>query len=215
MLPKSRLSEDAEHRLFCDDFNNPGRAPDPALARLPPTCCPEGKIRIGSQNPPFQVMPIVFAVDLFRRTPLSRSCPPLQGVIPDRLHIVAQRDRQQGARATDPLADLLAISPKIGPGMIICGDGAVKKGGKAWDDPETAAPSPQHRTRLLRLHPKQCRFIVSEEVRDALCCEAPTAEGSSWCAWHRQLVYVPHKPERGRQCMGLSRRASMDPLPRP
>jgi hypothetical protein len=92
--------------------------------------------------------------------------------------------------------------------------GVVMKGGKTWDDPETAAPSPQHRTRLLKLHAKQCRFIVSEEVWDAICCGAPTAEGSSWCAWHRRLVYVPHKPERGRPLMGLSRRASMDPLPR-
>jgi hypothetical protein len=98
MLPKIRLSEDAEHRLFCDDFNNAGRAPDPALARLPPTCCLESKIRIGPQNPPFQVVHIIFAVDLFRRKPFSRSCPPLQGVFPDRLHTVAQRDRQQGGR---------------------------------------------------------------------------------------------------------------------
>jgi hypothetical protein len=89
------------------------------------------------------------------------------------------------------------------------------KGGKTWEDAETAAPFPEHRTRLLKRHARQCRFIISEEVRDAICCGAPTAEGSSWCAWHRRLVYVPPKPERGRQCMRLSRRASIDPLSRP
>ncbi|MFC4173682.1 GcrA family cell cycle regulator [Microvirga sp. GCM10011540] len=52
-------------------------------------------------------------------------------------------------------------------------------------------PSSCHRTRLLKLGARQCRFIVGEDVRNAVCCGAPTEEGSSWCAWHRQLVYIP------------------------
>ena len=107
------------------------------------------------------------------------------------------------------------IPPEVSTRRCFVAMGAVMKGGKYWDDPETAAPFPQHRTRLLKRHARQCRFIMSEEVRDAICCGSPTADGSSWCAWHRRLVYVPQKPERGRPLMGLSRRASIDPLSRP
>jgi len=52
-------------------------------------------------------------------------------------------------------------------------------------------PDPRQRTKLLKLGTRQCRFIVSEDLRNAVCCGAPTAEGSSWCDWHRRLVYVP------------------------
>lgn len=52
-------------------------------------------------------------------------------------------------------------------------------------------PDPKQRTRLLKIGTRQCRYIVSDDPRSAVCCGAPTAEGSSWCAWHRQLVYVP------------------------
>ena len=54
-----------------------------------------------------------------------------------------------------------------------------------------AEPPPQGHTTLLKLKARQCRFIVSGEVRKALFCGAPTTNGSSWCAWHRQLVYTP------------------------
>ncbi|MPR08928.1 hypothetical protein FS320_18455 [Microvirga tunisiensis] len=52
-------------------------------------------------------------------------------------------------------------------------------------------PDPRHRTKLLKTAMRQCRFIVSDDPRRAVCCGAPTPEGSSWCAWHRRLVYVP------------------------
>jgi hypothetical protein len=59
-------------------------------------------------------------------------------------------------------------------------------------------PSDQHTT-LLAARARQCRFIVSEDVRDAICCGAPTAEGSSWCNWHREIVYMPRHSEKDRR----------------
>jgi hypothetical protein len=61
-----------------------------------------------------------------------------------------------------------------------------------------AEPSPHYRIALLEARVRQCRFIVSDEVRDAVCCGAPTSETSSWCDWHRQLVYTP-RTERDRR----------------
>jgi hypothetical protein len=60
-------------------------------------------------------------------------------------------------------------------------------------------PSPQYRTTLLAIRARQCRFIVSDDLRDAVCCGAPTTETSSWCNWHRQLVYTPRLSERDRR----------------
>jgi hypothetical protein len=57
-------------------------------------------------------------------------------------------------------------------------------------------PSPQYRTSLLDARARQCRFIVSEDTRNAICCGAPTSETSSWCQWHRQLVYIPERERR-------------------
>ena len=61
----------------------------------------------------------------------------------------------------------------------------------------TTEPSPHHHTPFLEVRAFQCRFIVSEDTRDAVCCGAPTSGTSSWCEWHRQLVYVkPHGLDR-------------------
>ena len=54
-------------------------------------------------------------------------------------------------------------------------------------------PDPRLQTEFLKARARQCRYIVSESARDAICCGAPTREGSSWCAWHRRLVYVSHQ----------------------
>jgi hypothetical protein len=63
--------------------------------------------------------------------------------------------------------------------------------------PTTTPPSPRHHIPLLEARAFQCRFIVSEDTREAVCCGAPTSGTSSWCEWHRQLVYVrPHGQER-------------------
>ncbi len=59
-----------------------------------------------------------------------------------------------------------------------------------------AEPNPHHQTSLLELRARQCRFIVSDSTRDAICCGAPTPENSSWCHWHRQLVYIPERERR-------------------
>ena len=59
-----------------------------------------------------------------------------------------------------------------------------------------AEPSPQYRTTLLDARARQCRFIVSDDTRNAICCGAPTSETSSWCQWHRQLVYIPERERR-------------------
>jgi hypothetical protein len=52
-----------------------------------------------------------------------------------------------------------------------------------------AEPLPHFRTAFIDLRARQCRFIVSDEVRDAICCGAPTTETSSWCAHHRRVVF--------------------------
>jgi hypothetical protein len=61
-----------------------------------------------------------------------------------------------------------------------------------------AKPDPRLRTELLKASAGQCRFIVSDGMRDAICYGAPAEGGSSWCAWHRQIVYTPF-PARGGQ----------------
>jgi hypothetical protein len=65
--------------------------------------------------------------------------------------------------------------------------------------PAVAEPSPHYRITLLAARARQCRFIVSEGTRDAICCGAPTSETSSWCEWHRQLVYTPRLSGRDRR----------------
>ncbi|WP_114772521.1 GcrA family cell cycle regulator [Microvirga subterranea] len=61
--------------------------------------------------------------------------------------------------------------------------------------PEIIEPSPRTRTTLFKLRARQCRFIVSDDRSEALFCGAETQDGSSWCAWHRRLVYT--KPLAG------------------
>ncbi|WP_083861304.1 GcrA family cell cycle regulator [Microvirga lotononidis] len=56
--------------------------------------------------------------------------------------------------------------------------------------PEIREPSPQTRTTLFKLQTRQCRFIVSDEHFKAIFCGSETQEGSSWCPWHRRLVYA-------------------------
>ena len=59
-----------------------------------------------------------------------------------------------------------------------------------------AEPPQQLRTSLLDARARQCRYIVSDSPRDAVCCGARTPENSSWCEYHRQLVYVPERDRR-------------------
>jgi len=56
--------------------------------------------------------------------------------------------------------------------------------------PEISEPSPQTRKTLFKLQARQCRFIVSEDQSKAIFCGSETQEGSSWCPWHRRLVYA-------------------------
>jgi hypothetical protein len=70
---------------------------------------------------------------------------------------------------------------------------------KAMYASEIAEPSPRHQTSLIAARARQCRFIVSDGTREAICCGAPTSETSSWCAWHRQIVYTPRLSERDRR----------------
>jgi hypothetical protein len=56
--------------------------------------------------------------------------------------------------------------------------------------PEINEPSPQTHTTLFKLQARQCRFIVSEDQSKAIFCGGETQEGSSWCPWHKRLVYT-------------------------
>ncbi len=49
-------------------------------------------------------------------------------------------------------------------------------------------PSNRHAVELIKAGYAQCRYIVSENSRPAICCGAPT-DGGSWCDWHRHIVY--------------------------
>jgi hypothetical protein len=52
----------------------------------------------------------------------------------------------------------------------------------------------RHHTPLPSIGPRCCRYIVSDDTRDAICCGAPTtSELSSWCAYHARLVYEPRR----------------------
>jgi hypothetical protein len=42
-------------------------------------------------------------------------------------------------------------------------------------------PDSSQQTKLLKIGTRQCRYIVSDDLRRAICCGAPTPEGSSWC----------------------------------
>jgi hypothetical protein len=64
---------------------------------------------------------------------------------------------------------------------------------------DSPGPAPKHRVPLLEVGVRQCRFIVSEGVSNAVCCGAPTAELSSWCGWHERIVYTPRLTERERR----------------
>jgi hypothetical protein len=56
--------------------------------------------------------------------------------------------------------------------------------------PAISEPSAQTRTTLFKLQARQCRFIVSDDQSKAIFCGSETQEGSSWCLWHRRLVYT-------------------------
>jgi hypothetical protein len=73
--------------------------------------------------------------------------------------------------------------------------------------PEISEPSPQTRKTLFKLQARQCRFIVSEDQSKAIFCGSETQEGSSWCPWHRRLVYT--KPLVGRAMPGAASRAKL------
>jgi hypothetical protein len=55
---------------------------------------------------------------------------------------------------------------------------------------DVTEPDPRHRAKMLKLGSRQCRYIISDDLRSAVCCGAPTQEGSSWCDWHRKRVFV-------------------------
>jgi hypothetical protein len=62
--------------------------------------------------------------------------------------------------------------------------------GTAMDLPTVLEPNPNLRTKLLKARGNQCRFIVSDDAREAVCCGAPTPGLSSWCAWHQRIVFA-------------------------
>jgi len=62
-----------------------------------------------------------------------------------------------------------------------------------------AEPSPRYQIKLIDARSRQCRFIVCNDAGDAVCCGAPTLETSSWCDWHRQVVFVPRQSDRDRR----------------
>ncbi|WP_162003630.1 GcrA family cell cycle regulator [Microvirga tunisiensis] len=55
---------------------------------------------------------------------------------------------------------------------------------------EIPEPSSRDQTSLLKLRAQQCRFIGSDAGSETIFCGAPTSPGSSWCPWHRRLVYT-------------------------
>jgi hypothetical protein len=63
---------------------------------------------------------------------------------------------------------------------------------------EGEQPAPGLATGLMKIRECQCRFIVSEADKRVLFCGAPTnAPGSSWCEFHRRIVYAPVRATGG------------------
>ncbi len=65
-------------------------------------------------------------------------------------------------------------------------------------------PDPRLRTEFLKVRERQFRYSVSESAKDAICCGSQTSGDTSWCTWHRQMVYVP--PPAGRKQKANMRR---------
>ncbi|SCY99001.1 GcrA family cell cycle regulator [Microvirga guangxiensis] len=63
---------------------------------------------------------------------------------------------------------------------------------------EIPEPSPRDTTTLFKLRPRQCRYVISDDGTEAVFCGATAPEGSSWCPWHKQLVYVKPQARSGR-----------------
>ena len=64
------------------------------------------------------------------------------------------------------------------------------------DHAELEPPSEKHAVALTKVRDGQCRFITAEPTRRAICCGAPTSGGSSWCAYHRRIVFASAADER-------------------
>lgn len=55
-----------------------------------------------------------------------------------------------------------------------------------------AEPVKTDHVRLIHLTPRSCRYIVSgNNAKEFLFCNAPKRDGSSYCADHHKLCYVP------------------------
>lgn len=53
------------------------------------------------------------------------------------------------------------------------------------------APGPEGRISIRQARNQQCRYIECEEAGDAIVCGAPTiGRNSSWCAFHRRIVFA-------------------------
>ncbi|MBM0206842.1 hypothetical protein JNW90_30440 [Micromonospora sp. STR1s_5] len=57
-----------------------------------------------------------------------------------------------------------------------------------------------NRTPLLEARNRQCRYIVSDDLKEAICCgNETTSDISSWCSYHRRLVYEPRVSRHEKQ----------------
>ncbi|GBU15922.1 MULTISPECIES: hypothetical protein [Methylobacterium] len=61
-----------------------------------------------------------------------------------------------------------------------------------------AEPSETYRVPFAQSGAFVCKFIIGEPSEGALCCGAPVADGKSWCAFHRRIVFEPSRPPRVR-----------------
>ncbi|MEE7459065.1 hypothetical protein MPAR168_08190 [Methylorubrum populi] len=61
-----------------------------------------------------------------------------------------------------------------------------------------AEPSADLRVPFAQSGAFVCKFIIGEPSDQAVCCGAPVADGKSWCAYHRRVVFEPARPGRVR-----------------
>ncbi|GLS46155.1 hypothetical protein [Methylobacterium brachythecii] len=59
-----------------------------------------------------------------------------------------------------------------------------------------AEPSSKLRVPFAQSGAFVCKFIIGEPSDQAVCCGAPVADGKSWCAFHRRIVFEPARPGR-------------------
>jgi hypothetical protein len=62
--------------------------------------------------------------------------------------------------------------------------------------PECEHPHGMEPIGFFDLRHNSCRFPLGDDPAEQTFCGMPAPVGSSWCAWHRGIVFVPYAPRK-------------------